>query len=138
MAQLGYDEICVVAGEAKHPKRDLPRAVMGTLVIVTVCYILGAVALTGMMPYSEISPTSGFPEAFASRGWHWAAQVTALGEVSTLPVVVLISLLAQPRLTFAMAKDGILPRSIFAPPYSEGRSPLFLGTLISGTVMTVR
>ena len=135
---MGYDEICVVAGEAKHPKRDLPRAVMGTLVIVTVCYILGAVALTGMMPYSEISPTSGFPEAFASRGWHWAAQVTALGEVSTLPVVVLISLLAQPRLTFAMAKDGILPRSIFAPPYSEGRSPLFLGTLISGTVMTVR
>eukprot|EP00977_Amphora_coffeiformis_P016232 scaffold4961_cov149-Amphora_coffeaeformis.AAC.1 len=134
---LGYDEICVVAGEAKHPRRDLPRAVLGTLVIVTVCYVLGAIALTGMLPYTEISPTSGFPEAFASRGWGWASQVTALGEVGTLPVVVLISLLAQPRLTFAMAKDGILPRAIFAPTNSHGQSTLFNGTLISGIIMTV-
>ena len=137
---LGYDEICVVAGEAKHPRRDLPRAVLGTLVIVTVCYVLGAIALTGMLPYTEISPTSGFPEAFASRQWTGAAQVTALGEVATLPVVVLISLLAQPRLTFAMAKDGILPRAIFAPTTNQqggGTSPLFYGTLISGVIMTV-
>jgi APA family basic amino acid/polyamine antiporter len=134
---LGYDEICVVAGEAKHPKRDLPKAVMGTLIIVTVCYVLGAIALTGMLPYEEISVTSGFPEAFASRGWTWAAQLSALGEVATLPVVVLISLLAQPRLTYAMAKDGILPRSIFAPTENHGESALFTGTLVSGVIMTV-
>ena len=134
---LGYDEICVVAGEAKHPKRDLPRAVLGTLVIVTVCYVLGALALTGMLPSTEISVTSGFPEAFASRGWGWAAQLTAFGEVATLPVVVLISLLAQPRLTYAMAKDGILPRRIFAPADIHGESALFVGTLVSGVVMTV-
>lgn len=134
---LGYDEICVVAGEAKHPKRDLPRSVMGTLVIVTVCYILGAIALTGMLPYEEISVTSGFPEAFANRGWTWAAQLTAFGEVATLPVVVLISLLAQPRLTYAMAKDGILPRTIFASTENHGESALFTGTLVSGVAMTV-
>jgi APA family basic amino acid/polyamine antiporter len=134
---LGYDEICVVAGEALHPKRDLPRAVLGTLAIVTVCYILAAVALTGMLPYTEISSTSGFPEAFADRDWAWAAQLTAVGEISTLPVVVLISLLAQPRLTFAMAKDGLLPAHIFAPVNEAGETSLWYGTMLSGVVMTL-
>lgn len=110
---------------------------MGTLVIVTVCYILGAIALTGMLPFTEISAESGFPNAFADRGWAWASQFTAFGEVATLPVVVLISLLAQPRLTFAMAKDGILPSAIFAPLDENGDGSLYNGTLIAGVIMTV-
>jgi amino acid transporter len=130
---LGYDEICCVAGEAKHPARDLPRAVLGTLTIVTVCYVLAACALTGMLPYNEISSTSGFPDAFYQRHWEWAAHLTAAGEVVTLPVVVLISLMAQPRLLLSMSVDGLLPRA-FGSVNVHGN--LFCGTLISGVAMT--
>jgi amino acid transporter len=130
---LGYDEICCVAGEAKHPARDLPRAVLGTLTIVTICYVLAACALTGMVPYNEISPTSGFPDAFHQRHWEWAAHITAAGEVVTLPVVVLISLMAQPRLLLSMTVDGLLPR-VFGSVDVHGN--LWGGTLISGVAMT--
>jgi amino acid transporter len=131
---LGYDEICCVAGEAKHPARDLPRAVLGTLCTVTLCYVLAAVALTGMLPYSDISATAGFPDAFHQRQWEWAAQITAAGEVATLPVVVLISLMAQPRLTFSMSMDGLLP-SIFGHVDTNGN--MLGGTFVSGTAMTI-
>jgi basic amino acid/polyamine antiporter, APA family len=131
---LGYDEVCCVAGEAKHPGRDMPRAVMATLLTVTVCYILAAIALTGMLPYTDISPDAGFPDAFAQRDWKFAAQLTAAGEVATLPVVVVISLMAQPRLTLSMAVDGLLP-AVFKNVDESGN--LWGGTLISGIVMTV-
>lgn len=66
-----------------------------------------------MESYESISAAAGFSEAFRSRGVRWAANVVAVGELVTLPLVVLVSLLAQPRLQFAMAEDGLLP-PIFA------------------------
>ncbi|CAB9516174.1 affinity cationic amino acid transporter 1 [Seminavis robusta] len=131
---LGYDEVCCIAGEALHPHRDMPRAVLWTLFIVTSLYMLASVALTGMMPFDQISETSGFPVAFGDRGITWAAQICAAGEVLTLPVVVLISLMAQPRLQFAMAQDGLLP-PIFAQVDERGN--LLWGTAIAGGVMIV-
>jgi amino acid transporter len=130
---LGYDEVCCLASEAKNPK-DMPRAVLWTLAIVTVLYILASIALVGMVPYDEISDTSGFPAAFSSLGVTWAAQVTAAGEVITLPVVVLISLLAQPRLCAAMANDGLLP-DILARVDRNGN--LFWSIILSGVPMTI-
>jgi APA family basic amino acid/polyamine antiporter len=127
-AYIGYDEVCCMAGEAQHPRRDMPRAVLGTLGIVTACYVLASIALTGMVPYEDISPTAGFPDAFRHRGRNFVAKITAAGEVVTLPVVVLISLLAQPRLTLSMAVDGLLP---------EMFSNLQKGSLVSGTLMTI-
>lgn len=131
---LGYDEICACAGEAKNPTTSLPKAVLGTLLIVTVAYVTAALTLTGMLEYTSISPTSGFPDAFAQRGVAWAAQIAAIGELVTLPVVVLVSLMAQPRLTLSMADDGLLPE-IFAKLDRKGN--LTGGTLVSGTLMTL-
>ncbi|GAX17787.1 hypothetical protein FisN_24Hh144 [Fistulifera solaris] len=132
---LGYDEVCCVAGEAKHPVRDMPRAVLGTLGLVTITYVTASIALTGMVENpQDISPTSGFPSAFRSRHVEWAAEIAAWGEIVTLPVVVLISLLAQPRLTYGMAQDGLLP-AVFAQTDVHGN--LVMGTLIQGTAMTL-
>lgn len=131
---LGYDEICCVAGEARNPTRDLPRAVLGTLAIVTSCYILAAAALTGMLPYTALSPTAGFPDAFEQRDWQWTSHFTAWGEICTLPVVVLISLLAQPRLTLSMSLDGLLPH-FFQSVDASGN--LWNGTLVAGLTTTV-
>ncbi len=132
---LGYDEVCCVAGEAKNPVRDMPRAVLGTLGLVTITYVTASIALTSMVEDpQDISPTSGFPSAFRSRHVEWAAEIAAWGEIVTLPVVVLISLLAQPRLTYGMAQDGLLP-AIFAKTDVHGN--LVMGTLIQGTAMTL-
>ena len=132
---IGYDEICVVAGEALHPSRDVPRAILWTLAIVTVCYVCAAVALTGMLPYTEISRSAGFPAAFEARDWNALSQLSAVGEIVTLPIVVLISLLAQPRLTLSMAQDGLVPASLFARQNAQGN--LIGGTLIWGIAMTL-
>lgn len=133
-AFLGYDEVCCFASESKHPTRDMPRAVLWTIGIVTLLYFFAALALTGMVPSEQISSTSGFPSAFATRGVEWAAQVAAIGEIVTLPVVVLISLLAQPRLFCAMAEDGLLP-SIFQQRNADGN--LVWSLVLCGIPMTL-
>jgi len=129
---LGYDEVCCVAGEAINPRRDIPRAVLYTLSILSVLYVVAAFVLVGMQPWEEISAESGFPEAFRYNGWGWAAQIAAAGEVITLPVVVLICLMAQPRLQYALAKDGLLPK-LFSEVDSTGN--LKKGTIVAGSVM---
>ena len=107
---LGFDAVCCVAGEAINPERNLPLSIVITLCVVTFLYIAAAISLVGMQYYTDISPESGFPEAFKANNVEWAAQLTAAGEVFTLPVVVLISIIIQPRLQFAMASDGLLPK----------------------------
>ena len=72
--------------------------------------MLAALTLTAMLPYTEISPVSGFPRAFGMNGWIWAEKLTAIGEIIVLPLVVLTSIQAQTRLLFAMSKDRILPK----------------------------
>lgn len=129
---IGFDEICCMAGEAKDPQRNIPLAIIFSLGGVCVLYITAAIALTGMQSYEDISDVSGFPIAFASRNWDWAAQISAFGEVLTLPIVVLISLMAQPRLQYALARDGLLP-GIFSMIDNKGN--LWYGTLISGSIM---
>lgn len=129
---IGFDEACCLGGEALDPRRNMPRAVLWTVSVVTLLYMAAAVALTGMQPYAEVSGESGFPDAFRARGVGWAARVSAAGEVATLPIVVLISVLAQPRLQWAVARDGLLP-PVFAEV--DGRGNLWKGTLYAGVVM---
>ena len=131
---IGFDELACVAHEAVNPQKNMPLSIVWTLGIVTTLYVLAALALTGMQPYEDISDVSGFPAAFQSNGWSWAAQISAFGEVFTLPVVVLLSIMAQPRLQYAMAKDGLLP-PIFAKVDRSGN--LYYGTLIAGIGMVV-
>lgn len=131
---LGYDEVCCLSGEALHPQRDMPRAVLWTLSIVAILYVCAAMALVGMQPYNEINDESAFPEAFRYNNVEWAAQIAAAGEVLTLPVVILISLMAQPRLQLALASDGLLP-GIFGRVDASGN--MRMGILISGSAMTL-
>jgi len=129
---IGFDEACCLGGEALDPQRTLPRAVIWTISIVTLLYMAAAVVLTGMQPYVDISGESGFPDAFRAHGVGWAAQISAAGEIITLPIVVLISILAQPRLQWAVARDGLIPQ-VFAEVDERGN--LWKGTLYSGSLM---
>ena len=78
---IGFDEVCCVAGEAINPQRNMPLAIVLSLAIVTFLYILAALALTGMVPFDQISEVSGFPVAFEDRGWTWASQISAVSFV---------------------------------------------------------
>jgi APA family basic amino acid/polyamine antiporter len=131
---LGFDAVCCVAGEAINAERNLPLSIMITLGIVTSLYVTAAIALVGMQHYNEISTESGFPEAFKANGVEWAAQLTAAGEVLTLPVVVLISVVIQPRLQYACAKDGLLP-PMFGEIDETGNPRK--GALFAGVLMTI-
>ena len=133
-AYLGYDEVCCLAAEAYHPQRDMPRAVLLIVATVAILSMAAALALTSLQPSADIQDTSAFPAAFQSMGLTWAAQGTAAGEVITLPVVILISLLAQPRLQQALANDGLLPQ-LFARVNAKGN--LNAGTWVAGTLMTL-
>lgn len=94
----------------------------------------GTLALNGMQNYKDINSVSGFPAAFyANHAW-FAGELTALGEIITLPVVVLITIMAQPRLQFAMAVDGLLPQ-VFAELNHSGN--LYKGTAVSGFLMVL-
>ena len=108
-----------MAAEAKNPRQNLPLAVFGTILIVTTLYSFAALALVGMQDYRKIDSDSGFSFAFLSNGWVGAAQVVAIGEIVTLPLGVLVSVLAQPRLQFALARDGLLPK-VFARLDAKG------------------
>jgi len=131
---LGFDAVCCVAGEAINAERNLPLSIMITLSNVTTLYVAAAIALVGMQNYQDISPESGFPEAFKANGVEWASQLTAFGEVFTLPVVVLISVVIQPRLQFALANDGLLP-PMFGEIDSTGNPRK--GALFAGVLMTI-
>ena len=131
---IGYDEVACLAGEAKNPHVNLPRAIMIIVCFITVLYIFAALALTGMQPYDQISETSGFPSAFRYNGVNWAAEIASAGEVFTMPIIVLIGLMAQPRLQYALANDGLMP-PLFAHTDSYGN--LRNGTLAAGFVMII-
>ena len=76
---IGFDEICCMSGEAINPARNMPRAVLGTVGIVTILYMIAAMGLVGMVPYRDVSVTSGFPDGFNDRGVVWAAHICAVG-----------------------------------------------------------
>ena len=131
---LGYDEVCILSAEAHDPQRNLPYAVFGTIFISSLFSILASLALVGMLPYSAIDPENGFGIAFRQLDAMWAQHIVSAGEVLTLPLVVLVSFLAQPRLLYEMSVDRLLPMA-----FSEidARGNLSQGIVISGSVLTV-
>ncbi|RLN82120.1 hypothetical protein BBO99_00003146 [Phytophthora kernoviae] len=128
---VGFDEICCLAGETKNPKKILPTAVMVVVVGTMVLSALCSLVLAGMVNYLD---ASSFGNGFEGHGWSWAGTIVRAGEVVTMPVVALIGFLAQPRLNYALACDGLLPR-VFAEVDSKGN--LFKNTLITGIFFTI-
>ncbi|KAF1772404.1 Cationic amino acid transporter, C-terminal [Phytophthora cactorum] len=131
---IGYDEVCCLAGEAKDPARNIPRAVVGTIIGAATLSILATFSLVGMQKYTEIDAEESYGNAFTSVGMDWAASFVATGEVLTMPITSFIGFMAQPRVQYAMAKDGLLPAA-FAEVDSKGN--LFRGTLLCGVGVTL-
>jgi basic amino acid/polyamine antiporter, APA family len=108
-AYIGFDAVSTAAEETKNPKRDMPIAIMASLVICTVIYIAVAVVLTGMLPWTQLGTAEPLATAFSARGMTWPTLVIALGAVFATTSVLLVFQLGQPRIFFSMARDGLLP-----------------------------
>ncbi|MEC3917415.1 amino acid permease [Nocardia sp. CDC160] len=108
-AVFGYDAMSTAAEESTEAKRHLPKAIIYSLAIAMVLYVLACLVLTGMQKYTEISPTSGFSTAFKSVGMGSVANIIAVGAIVGIITVVLTFMLGVTRVWFAMSRDGLLP-----------------------------
>jgi APA family basic amino acid/polyamine antiporter len=117
-AYIGFDAVSTTAQEARNPRRDMPIGILSALAICTVLYILVAVTLTGVVPFRQLGVSDpiavGVDRIVALRGWSPLAQTAfacsvKLGALAGLTSVVLVIMMAQSRVFFAMARDGLLP-----------------------------
>ena len=112
-AFIGFDVVATSAEEVKDPQKTLPRGIFGGLAVVTALYILVTLALTGMVPYTELAKAENpsLSTAFINVGATWAAQVIAIGVLAGLTTVVMVLLMGSARVLMALSRDGLLPRS---------------------------
>ena len=130
-AYIGFDAVSTTAQEAKNPQRDLPIGILGSLVVCTILYIAMAAVMTGMVPYSELDVPAPVAVALDHHPeLSWLSGLIKLGAIAGITSVMLVMMLGQPRIFFAMSKDGLLPAALqkVHPIY---RTP-HVATLITG------
>ena len=135
-AYIGFDAVSTQAGEAINPKKDVPFAIIASLVICTVLYILVSLVLTGMVPYGELDMKAPVASAFEGVGMPWATTLITVAAVAGLMSVMLVMMLGQTRIFLGMAKDGLLPYKIFGKVHPKFKTP-FRSTVIVGFVISI-
>jgi basic amino acid/polyamine antiporter, APA family len=130
-AYIGFDAISTAAEECKDPGRDMPRGILGSLLICTILYIAAALVLTGMLPFHMLAGVAD-PLAAAFHYTHqdWAAGLLAFGAVISMTAVLLVFQLGQPRILMAMSRDGLLS-PWFAKIHPKYRTP-HITTILTG------
>jgi len=141
-AYIGFDAVSTTAEEAKNPKRDMPIGIIGSLIICTIIYAVIAAVFTGMIPYGDLvkklSSEQAEPLTLAMKYAtmpNWMVGVVAFGSVVAHTAVLLVFQLGQPRIFFAMSRDGLLP-PFFARVHPKFRTP-HVATIITGIFVGV-
>jgi len=138
-AFIGFDIVATTAEETRNPQRAVPRGIFGSLAIVTVLYVAVSLVVVGMVPYTDLSTSAGdgshktLATAFAANGVDWAANIISVGALAGLTTVVMVLMLGQVRIIFAMSRDGLMPRSL-AKTSERGtpkRATLVVGALVA-------
>ena len=108
-AYIGFDAVSTAAEEAENPQRDMPRAMIASLVITSIIYVIVTLVMTGLIPWNQHGTADPLASAFVDRGYDWAAAIISIGAVVSMATVLLVFQLGQPRIFFSMARDGLLP-----------------------------
>ncbi|MDQ0379294.1 amino acid permease [Amycolatopsis thermophila] len=138
-AFIGFDIVATTAEETKNPQRSVPRGIFGSLAIVTVLYVAVSLVVVGMVPYTELATSAGdgshktLATAFAANGVNWAANVISVGALAGLTTVVMVLMLGQVRVLYAMSRDGLLPRSLARTSErgTPARATMLVGVLVA-------
>jgi APA family basic amino acid/polyamine antiporter len=109
-AYIGFDAISTAAEETRNPQRNLPIGILGGLAICTVIYVIVGAVLTGMVPYRELAVADPLSRALELAGFKTVGWFVALGAVVSMSAVLLVFQYGQPRIFFAMGRDGLLPQ----------------------------
>ena len=135
-AYIGFDAISTAAEETKNPQRNLPIGILGGLAICTVIYVVIGAVLTGMVPSRELG-TAADPLAYALKatGLTSISRLVSLGAIFSMAAVLLVFQYGQPRIFFAMARDGLLPRWA-ARIHPKHRIP-HITTLVTGVFVAL-
>jgi APA family basic amino acid/polyamine antiporter len=141
-AYVGFDAVSTQAGEAINPKKDVPFAIIASLLICTLLYILVSLVLTGMMHYSDFNPLGKYPDAikapvayaFDIAGQAWAGYIITIAATVGLISVLMVMIMGQSRIFLGMSKDGLIPKTFSKVNVETGvpnKNLMILGGVIS-------
>ena len=111
-AYIGFDIVATTAEETRNPQRDMPIGILASLAVVTVLYFAVAGVVTGMLPYDQLGGAAPLADAFETVDRPWAASIVYAGALVALTNTVLILMLGQSRVGFAMARDRLFPPAL--------------------------
>jgi APA family basic amino acid/polyamine antiporter len=134
-AYIGFDAISTAAEETRNPQRNLPIGILGGLAICTLIYVIVGIVATGLVPYQELRAADPLARALDVAGLKTAGWIISFGAVVSLTAVLLVFQYGQPRIFFAMARDGLLPR--WAARLSEKRRVPHITTLLTGIAVAI-
>lgn len=141
-AYVGFDAVSTQAGEAINPKKDVPFAIIASLLACTALYIMVSLVLTGMMNYQDFNPLGKYPDAikapvayaFDIAGQAWAGYIITIAATVGLISVLMVMIMGQSRIFLGMSKDGLIP-SVFSKVHPISGTPktnlMILGTFIA-------
>jgi APA family basic amino acid/polyamine antiporter len=138
-AYIGFDAVSTAAGEAKNPQRDMPIGILGSLAVCTIIYIAVCAVLTGMTHYSLLNSAKPVATALEevlkadpTANVSWLKTAVEIGAIAGLSSVILVMLMAQPRIFYSMSRDGLLPK-LFGKVHPRYQTP-HVGTVIVGVI----
>jgi APA family basic amino acid/polyamine antiporter len=134
-AYLGFDAVSTAAQEAKNPKRDMPIGILGSLFACTLLYIVFSLVLTGVVSYTELNVPAPVAVAIDAMRLFWLSPLVKIAAIIGLMSVMMVQLIGQPRIFFAMAKDGLLPPAA-AKVHPKHGTP-HVTTIATGLVVSV-
>jgi len=134
-AYIGFDAVSTAAQEARRPSRDMPIGILGSLAICTVIYVLVAIVLLGIVPYTQLNVADPLAVGIDATGLRWLSPAIKVAALFGLFSTMIVTLLAQTRIFYSMSRDGLLP-PMFSAVHPRFRKP-HLSTLMTGVVIAL-
>lgn len=134
-AFIGFDTVSTQAGEAKNPKKDISFGIIVSLAICAILYALVALVITGMVSYKTIDITAPIAAAFGAKGLGFSVLIISIAAVAGLTSTLIMMLLAQSRVFYAISKDGLIPKKPFGILHPKFRTPYF-GSLYLAVIVS--
>jgi len=133
LAYVGFDAVSTAAEEAVNPQRDMPIGIITSLVVATILYVSVSAIMTGIVPYTRLDVADPIALVLNELGKPWASMIISVGAIAGITSVLLVLMLGQPRILFAMSRDGLLPRFL-SKVHPRYKTP-HMTTLTTGVIV---